>query len=152
MARAGFEADKYSLMLYEKKNKKITNMTEALDRSVDDILWSADSSSIFFTFEEKGRRVLARIFLKDRKIERLLGGHYVSNPNLSPDGETIYLLKQAIHYPSEIYSLDIQSETLKKLTDINGALLQRIEMNPVEEFWFEGAEGDNIHGFLVKSP
>jgi dipeptidyl aminopeptidase/acylaminoacyl peptidase len=152
MARAGFEADKYSLMLYEKKNKKITNMTEALDRSVDEILWSADSSSIFFTFEEKGRSVLARIFLKNRMIERLLEGHYVSNPNLSPDGKTIYLFKQAIHYPSEVYSFDIQSKKLKKLTDVNGSLLQRIEMNPVEEFWFEGAEGDNIHGFLVKPP
>ena len=152
MVRAGFEADKYSLMLYEKKNRKITNMTQDLDRSVDEILWSDDSSTIFFTFEEKGRRVLARILLEKGKIERILEGHYVSNPNLSPDGETIYLLKQAIHHPSEVYSLDLQTKTLEKMTNINGDLLRNIEMNPVEEFWFEGAEGDPIHGFLVKPP
>jgi dipeptidyl aminopeptidase/acylaminoacyl peptidase len=152
MARPGFEADKYSLMLYERENRKIINLTEDLDRSVDDMLWSPDSSSLFFTFEEKGRHVLARIFLKNRKMERFLDGHYISSPNLSPDGQTIYHLKQAIHHPAEIYSLDLRSKTLTKLSDINGSLLRNIEMNPVEEFWFEGAEGERIHGLLVKPP
>lgn len=152
MARAGFEADKYSLMLYERQSKKITNLTEDLDRSVEDILWSSGSDAIFFTFEEKGRMVLARVLLEGCRIERILDGHYFSSPRLSPDGKTVYFLKQALHHPSEIYSFDAVSKKLRKLTDINGSLLQDVEMNPSEEFWFEGAKGDEIHGFLVKPP
>lgn len=38
------------------------------------------------------------------------------------------------------------------LTDINRDLLADIEMNPAEEFWFEGAEGRQVHGMIVKPP
>lgn len=152
MTRAGFEADKYSLMLYERKSKKTINLTKGLDRSVDEIFWTPDGSSIYFTFEEKGRISLARIFLESQNIEMILKGHYISSLSLSPDGKTIFFLKQTIHLPSDIYSFDLKTKKLVQLTNLNSQLLNELEMNPAEEFWFEGAEGDKIHGFLVKPP
>ncbi|HER43508.1 MAG TPA: S9 family peptidase, partial [Candidatus Eisenbacteria bacterium] len=38
------------------------------------------------------------------------------------------------------------------LTDINEEILANLEMNPVEEFWFEGADGARVHGMIVKPP
>jgi dipeptidyl aminopeptidase/acylaminoacyl peptidase len=152
MARPGFEADKYSLILYDLKNQKKINLTENLDRSVEEILWSGDSASVYITYEEKGRISVARVSLKNRKIERILEGHYIGSPCLTPDGGKLIFLKQAINQPAEVFSLDLKTNKLRQLTMMNSKLLSKLEMNPAEEFWFEGAEGDKIHGFLVKPP
>ena len=38
------------------------------------------------------------------------------------------------------------------LTHINDALLSSLEMPPLEPFWFAGAEGTQVEGFIVKPP
>ena len=152
MDRPGFEADKYSLILYDRNNQKASNLTEKMDISVDDILWSSDSSTLFITFQEKGRISLGRIALKSKKFEKILDGHTISSPCLAPDGKTIVFLKQELNHPTDIYSLDLRTKKITQLTAMNKELLSQIEMNPAEEFWFDGAEGEKIHGFLVKPP
>jgi dipeptidyl aminopeptidase/acylaminoacyl peptidase len=152
MARAGFEADKYSLILWDRLEKEMINLTDSLDRSLDEILWSQDSQSIFFTFEEKGRNVLARVSLNEATIERILEGHTFGSVQLSPDGRTVYFLKQAMHQPAEIYSYDLKEKKLNPLTHINSELLSGIEMNATEEFWLDGTGEDKVHGFLLKPP
>ncbi len=152
MARPGFEADKYSLILYDRKSQKTTNLTGNLDISVNDILWSPDSAHIDITFEEKGRVSLGRVALKNRKFEKILEGHYISSPCFSPDGKTMVFLKQALHYPSDVFAFDLQSGKLARLTAMNEKCFSSLEMNPAEEFWFEGAEDRRVHGFLVKPP
>lgn len=152
MARPGFEADKYRLILYDRENGRRLNLTESLDRSVDEILWSPDSSSLYITYQEKGRVNLSRISITDENREQILEGHFISSLCLSPDGNKIFFLKQAIHQPAEIFSLDLKTKTINQLTSVNKKLFSQLEMNPTEEFWFEGAEGEKIHGFLLKPP
>ncbi len=152
MARPGFEADKYSLILYDRNNQKDSNLTEKMDISVNDILWSSDSSTLFITFEEKGRVSLGRIEIKSKKFEKILEGHFLSSPCLTPDGKTMIFLKQALDHPTDVYSLGLKTKKITQLTAMNKKLLSKIEMNPSEEFWFDGAEGEKIHGFLVKPP
>lgn len=152
MSRPGFEADKYNLILYKRQGSEEISLTGSLDRSVNEIQWSADAKFLFFTFEENGRDVLARISLKDNEMDRILEDHTIESIQLSPDGNNLYFLKQATHRPSEIYSYDIEKEELKQLTDTNGLLFADIQMNPLEEFWYEGAEKDKIHGLLLKPP
>jgi dipeptidyl aminopeptidase/acylaminoacyl peptidase len=48
--------------------------------------------------------------------------------------------------------LDVASKSLDPLTCINGPILEELAMNPAEEFWFEGAESDKVHGYLLKPP
>lgn len=152
MARPGFEADKYSLILVDRKNQKKSNLTEKLDISVNDILWSPDGSALFITFQEKGRISLGRIPLKNKRFEKVLEGHFLSSPCLTPDGKTLVFLKQALDHPTDVYSLDLKTKKITQLTAMNKEILSRLEMNPGEEFWFDGAGGEKIHGFLVNPP
>ncbi len=41
---------------------------------------------------------------------------------------------------------------VRKLTRLDDALLSQISMSPLESFWFTGAYGDKVQGFLVKPP
>jgi len=38
------------------------------------------------------------------------------------------------------------------LTHLNDSVLSQVSMSPLESFWFEGAHGDKVEGFLVKPP
>jgi len=39
-----------------------------------------------------------------------------------------------------------------QLTHTNSPLLSQVAMSPLESFWFDGANGDKVQGFLVKPP
>ncbi len=40
----------------------------------------------------------------------------------------------------------------RQLTHLNDAVLSQVAMSPLELFWFTGAHGDQVEGFLVKPP
>jgi dipeptidyl aminopeptidase/acylaminoacyl peptidase len=40
----------------------------------------------------------------------------------------------------------------RQLTHFNDAVLSQVAMSPLESFWFTGAHGDKVEGFLVKPP
>ena len=67
--RAGYESDRWRLMVLERATGKVTNLTESLDRWVNSFTWSPDSASLFFTTErprppghpvDSGRRAAPR--------------------------------------------------------------------------------------------
>ncbi|MGB9893771.1 MAG: prolyl oligopeptidase family serine peptidase, partial [Candidatus Saccharicenans sp.] len=151
MSRPGFEADKLDLILYDRQKKTSKKLTEKLDYSVSEFLWSPDSKSIYFLCEETARTALFKIVLRTEKIEKIIDSHYLSNLRISPDGKTLYFLKQSINRPNDVYRLDLTYRKLTPLTDINRELLTTLEMNQAEDFWFE-SEGDRIHGLLLKPP
>lgn len=151
MARPGFEADKLDLILYDRQKKIFSNLTEKLDYSVAEFVWSPDSQVIYFLCEEKARTAIFKLMIATGKIEKIIDGHYLSNLQISPDGKTIYVLKQSINHPNDVYALDLKTKKFIQLTDINGQLLASLEMNPAEDFWFESG-GDKVHGLLLKPP
>ncbi|MCX8160049.1 MAG: S9 family peptidase [Candidatus Saccharicenans sp.] len=151
MARPGFEADKLDLILYDRQNRTFSNLTEKLDYSLSEFVWAPDSRAIYFLCEDKARTALFKVNLPSGKIEKILEGHYLSALRPSPDGRTIYALKQAINYPNDLYALDLATRKLRRLTEVNAELLAGLEMNAAEDFWFE-SEGDRVHGLLLKPP
>lgn len=152
MARPGFEADKLSLMLFDRQAATTVNLTGSLDYSVGAFLWAPGGAALYFDAEEKGRTAVFRVTLATKKVEKIFEGHTLSALALSPDGRTLYFLKQAFHRPNDVWSLDLKTKTLAQLTKVNADLLAGLDMNPAEEFWFDGAAGDKVHGFLLKPP
>jgi len=49
----GYESDRWRVMLYDRRSGKIENLTEGFDRSANELHWSADSKTIFFTAENE---------------------------------------------------------------------------------------------------
>jgi dipeptidyl aminopeptidase/acylaminoacyl peptidase len=42
--------------------------------------------------------------------------------------------------------------TARQFTHLNDAVFSQVDMSPLEPFWFTGAHGDKVEGFLVKPP
>jgi dipeptidyl aminopeptidase/acylaminoacyl peptidase len=152
MARPGFEADQYDLMLYDRKTGSIRNLTEQFDRDVDEIVWSPDSRFIYFNSRNEGRRSVFRIRIRDGKIEELIHDHINTSLAVSPDGRSLYFRRQCSTMPYEIFVFDLKKKKERQLTFVNRERLAQLQMNHVEDFWFESFDGRKVHGFLLKPP
>ena len=53
---AEYESDRWRVMLYDRATSKIENLSEAFDRSANELTWSADSKTIYFTAEDETLR------------------------------------------------------------------------------------------------
>ena len=150
--RAGFESDKYRLMLYERKTGKVKNLTENFDRSVGEIVWSPDSKFIYFNADDEGYRTIYQINIQTGKIKKLTKKYFNTQLTISPDGRFLIFVREAVNKPGEIYRLDLKTLEAKQLTHHNDELISQLELNPLEPFWFEGAGGTKVEGFIIKPP
>jgi len=152
MARPGYESDKYDIMLYDRAARKAGNLTAGLDISADELAWARDSSALYFTADEKGRTALFKIAVGGGKAERIPVFGTFSGVSLLPDGKTFVMLEQGMNRPAEVAAFDAAAKIPHRITDTNRELLAGLQMNPAEEFWFEGAAKDKVHGWLTKPP
>ena len=166
MARAGFEADKARLFLYDRASGKTRDATAKFDRSVDSVTWSPDSKAIFFTAEDHGQAPIYALPLEAElpvEIARL----HASDLVFSRDGQFLYFSRNSIQAPSEIARLALADwpktsgsgftkEAAKAeataVTHMNDALLAQIAMSPLETFSFKGAENVDVEGFILRPP
>jgi len=151
-ARAGYESDRFRLVVYDRKADKIHNLTEDVDRWVETIAWSPDSKTIYFTSEDKGELPIYAIAVdKPNKIEEINRG---ANDDLqiTPDGKTLVFTRMSIRAPNEVYKLNLGEKQAEQLSHMNDAVLGKIPMAPVETFWFTGAGGTKVQGFMLKPP
>ncbi len=151
MERGGFEADRQRIMLYNRETKETKEFTTEFTLSVGEILWAPDSKELFFTTEEAGNNSIYKVSIEDTVIESVLKGHNVKgltflNPN------TLVFSKQTNKLPFEIFSYDLKNKKITPLTHFNEDLLKEFDLPGFEEFWFTGAQGDSVHGYIMKPP
>lgn len=152
MRRAGFEADQKQLILYDRSSGVRSNLTDRFDYSLNEVIWSPDSKSIYFNTDDKGNESIFRLNVASKKIDVVLNSGYNHEIRILPDGRSLVFARESINQPVELYQVNVDGSSLKKLTSVNDAKLVNLEMNPKEDFWYEGAGGTRVHGFLVKPP
>ncbi len=152
MERAGFEADRNQLVLYERATGRHINLTEQVDYSVHDVVWSPDSKVLYFNADDNGNESIFRVSVRTKKVEALLTTGYNTQLRMSPDGNSLLFLRELINTPAELYRMDPDGKNLRQLTRINAERVAQLDMNPKEDFWFDGAGGTKIHGWIVKPP
>jgi len=152
MERAGFEADRRQLVLYERSTGLLINLTPHFDYSVNNVVWSPDSKSLLFNADNKGNISIFQVTIRDKKVSTVLEEGFTTTFRLTPDGRTLLLAKESVNMPTELFTADRDGKNLKGITFINRAKVSQLEMNTMETFWFDGAEGTRVEGFLLKPP
>jgi len=157
MARAGFEADKQSLILYQRKLGQSRNATINFDRSVGSMAWTPDSMGICFTAEDHGEAPIW-VLLMDGKPPKQVARLHADDLVFSKDGYSLFFSHVSIGAPSEIARLDVKDKPKTAnlapiaVTHMNDALLSQIDMQPMESFTFPGANNENVEGFIIRPP
>ena len=152
MKRAGFEADKQNIVLLDRKTGEITNLSDGFDYSAQNIVWSPDSKFIYFTAANKIYNSIFKINVATKKFSTVLEKRVNSGLAVSPGGNKLFFKQQKSTQPYELFSVETNGKNLKQITHINSGRLSGIEMNEIETFWTEGANGTPVQSILVKPP
>ncbi len=151
MARAGFESDRNRLMVLDRETGEVVDLTEGFSLSVDEMKWDASNKTIYFKVAEKGNHGIYKVSLERREIISVLKGHFLSGFDLL-GANKLLVKKETASMPAELFSYNLKSKKMKQLTHLNDPLLAELDMPALEQFWFTGAKGDKIHGWLLKPP
>jgi Tol biopolymer transport system component len=144
MERAGYEADKYDLKIYERGSKRTWTLTTGVDRSVDEIIWSRDSRRILFTAQDGPYKSLFEVPVEGGDVLRVIKGvlelqyahmdsvkivelgTYRHDFRMHPDGETLVFIGERMNYPAEVMSIKYDGKRIhgiRQLTTTNAELL-----------------------------
>jgi dipeptidyl aminopeptidase/acylaminoacyl peptidase len=164
-ARGGFESDRFRLMLYNRAEKSSRELLPTWDRNADAYFFAPDESAIYVNTMDAGREKLYRFdfergtagssLLKPTGPKLLVGEHNNAAFALAADGKTVVWLRDAADHPAEVFAAAVGSSaplSARQLTHENDALVASLSINPAEDFWFTGANGVRVQGFVVKPP
>ncbi len=152
-AKAGYESDKWRLVISDRATGIATTLTESLDRSVQSIAWSGDSARLFFTVEDRGRSTLQMIPVTGGGLRQIIGTNsHVDDVQISPDSKTMIYTENSGSKPVEIYRVNSSGGAAIPLTRMNDAALARYHLAPLEEISVNGALGTRVQSFVVKPP
>jgi dipeptidyl aminopeptidase/acylaminoacyl peptidase len=149
---AEYEADRWRVMLYDRKSGKIENLSEGFDRSVTNLSWSPDSKRIYFLAENETLQPVYAMEARAGATPKKVADGYNSAYSFSADGKTLVTERTSLTMPGELYVAAGDGSGQKQLTHQNDAMMATLEMNAPEKFWFEGAEGTKVEAMVVKPP
>ncbi len=146
--RAGYESDRWRLMVLDRASGKTTNLSESLDRWVEGMTWLPDSERLVFTTEDRGRTGLQMISATGGGARLIISGpSTLDDVQFSPDGETMIYTQQSGSKPAEIFKATAGAGTGVALTHFNDLAIQNSTVRPLEEMTVNG-----IQTFIVKPP
>jgi dipeptidyl aminopeptidase/acylaminoacyl peptidase len=149
--RAGYESDRWRVMVLERATGRVTNLTESLDRWVNSFAWNPDSASLFFTTGDRGRQGINLIGVNGGAIRAVASGdNELDDMQLAHDGKTMVYTQMSAMAPNEIYRVSSTGGSPAALTHLNEAVLDSHQMSPLEEFWANSADGSRVHFFVMK--
>ncbi|WP_260736375.1 alpha/beta hydrolase family protein [Tunturiibacter lichenicola] len=165
-ARAGYESDRFRLMLFDRSKGTTKELMPKLDTWVDEFVWMDDSKHLIFVSGRKGEESYGMVSAYER------GGNYEFRLRFDEAGEfsDIHPLQDGravatrmlVDRPSEVVLLPPQSydkagnpvglQTPLVMTHVNDSLLALLDLPAMESFWFSGAENATVQGFIVRPP
>ena len=188
-ARAGYESDRFRLVLYDRATKKITLPMEDFDRWVDELVWAPDSQSVYFTAGDEGEEPIFQLDLTSGQRSYIARRGEYGDLHVTPDNTHMVASRTTVRRPAEVTLLNLTEESVPRknpaaashpakeptlhlrgssarraplaepsdvteqpLTRLNRTLLTQLDIPDMEHYWFRGAGGIRVEGFLIRPP
>jgi dipeptidyl aminopeptidase/acylaminoacyl peptidase len=148
MARPGFEADRFriALMSWPEGSPKV--LTEDWDRSVSEMVFSADGSALWTVAQDLGHKALFSVDTRSGKAQRVVTDGTIGGPAVA--GDEIVFARHDLRHPTELWAIPSAGGEARAITDLNAAKVAAAAMGEPEQFTFAGAGGDEVYGWVVK--
>src|SRR5688572_21738073 len=149
-ATAGFEADRWRLMSYNRATGATVELTQRFDQQVEDVVLSPDGNHIYFTAGEYGKHPIFRVPSGGGVPQKIVPNVFASGLRITPDGRKLVFLASSMIAAPEVYTVNTDGTGMMALTTVNKELLAPKRLNAAEDVEWTGAMGKKIHGFIVK--
>jgi dipeptidyl aminopeptidase/acylaminoacyl peptidase len=148
MARPGFEADRYQIMLMDVASGAKRKLAENWDRSPGSIAWSADGKTIVADAEDVGNHRLFAIDAASGNVRALTDKGAIGGFDVRRD-TVVYTLSN-LQSGAQLFSQKLAGGKPVQLTQQNVDKLKDVKFGDFEQFSFAGANGDTVHGYVMK--
>lgn len=148
MARPGFEADKYTVMLRSAKDGKVRALTADWDRSVGHLGTTFDRKRLLGTADDIGQVALFEIDPVRGTRSRLVGEGQVQA--FAPAADGVVIAWASLGSPPDLFLAARSAAAPQRLTRVNADRLAGRELAAFEQFSFAGAEGTTVYGYVMK--
>jgi dipeptidyl aminopeptidase/acylaminoacyl peptidase len=152
-ATPGYEADRWRLMLYDRRSGKSEEVLPKFDRSAEELAWSQDSTTIYFTAENETLRPVYSVSAQPgSEPQKIVAEGFNSGITFSADGKTMAFERTSLAMPAEVFVAGADGGSAKQISHHNDDLLAKLDMNAAETFWFQGAGSTKVQAMLIRPP
>lgn len=157
---AGFESDRWRLMLYDRQANTTRELLPKYDAYVDDFTFAPDGNSIYFVSGERGREPIFNVSVAGGSMRKLVEG-FNGDVQISRDSRFLVFTRSNASTPTEIFMARLDAVVPPgtgaggqaiQLTHTNDAFMRQFGLLPAEETTWTGAGGTKIAGWIVKPP
>ncbi len=147
MERAGFEADKFTVMLQTWPAGELRALTKEWDRSVRNLAFANDNE-LLVTANDLGHTPLFSVDTQTGAVTKRVGDGTVGSPAATAD--KLVFVHDDLQHPAELWTAKRDGSELKPLTAINKKTLELAHRGEAEQFSFAGHNGEKVYGWVVK--
>lgn len=173
MATPGYEADRMRVRAYNRKTGKTRTLLEDFDRSPQafEVFFDEDDLILMFLAQDRGRQAVYHLDYEEGGVRQLTLGSHQGAIRHVPHSDMLLVTRESATEPADLYLLapawgvapppvnrpdpagapPDAGASRRRLTRYADAV-KKVAMNPAEEFWYKGADGDPVHGFIIKPP
>ena len=147
-----YNVSKLYVMNADGSGKRV--LTENFDRTPSGLIWNESGDGVYFMTEDKGTNNLHFVSTRDGASRQITTGNYQFLPsNMSRNGIVTGVLSDASETGDVVIFNTKQLKTApRKLTDVNGDLMEGRRLGAVEEIWYDSVGGMRVQGWIVKPP
>ena len=148
MRRAGFESDRYRILLRDLRRGETREVARDWDRSPQALAFSPDGRRLYARADDLGHRRLFRIELRSGRVSTLSGDGSVGGFSVGPG--LVTFTREHLASPAQLFRVGLRGEQERQLTRHNAERLAEIRFGDYEQFSFAGAGGATVYGWVVK--
>lgn len=148
MSRAGYESDRFRIVLQSWPDGRKRVLTEGWDRSPSTLCWSKDGKYLYATAENLGQTSLFAVEVASGKVRTLVEEGTVNFPGVAGD-QIVYGLDN-LKSPVELYVVNGDGSDARRITSMNTKKLEAARMGDYEQFTFKGWNDEKVYCYVVK--
>ena len=149
MRRAGFEADRFGVMVMDLKSGATREVDPQWNRSADLLAWSKDGRTLLLTAADLGQTRLFAMDAASGEVRALSGDGHVGD-FAQASGDSVVILRDTLESPAEFFRVGLGGGPQTQLTDVDARWLAGIRLASHEVFSFAGWNNETVHGIVVR--
>jgi dipeptidyl aminopeptidase/acylaminoacyl peptidase len=152
---AAYESDRFRLMVRDRGTGAVREVPRAFDRWVGEYAWEPSSAGFVVIAEDRMRNRFFHITLAG-DVHQVHPGGDVSQFSLATTTPSVVaFVSDATNRPAdvEIWRIDhVHPTPPLQVTHLNAERLRQLDLPLAEDLAWVGADGDSVHGMLLKPP
>ena len=147
MERPGFEADRFHIVLMDRKRGSKRALTKSWDSSVGNMAFAPGGKSLYALTDQLGQGALWSVDTQSGQPKLLVGKGHIDA--IDAGAKTVYFSSAGLNAPADLYAVAQNGGAARRLTQVNAVALADASMGTVEQFTFTGAQGDTVYAHIV---